>query len=477
MSVQRAPENADDAATSKLKGKRIRGSDGAEIGKIHDFVLDAATGKVAHIVVSSGGVLGVGDKLRLVPPTDVQQAGDKEFTASMGQAEFKALATITKEDLEAGRISAHPGTQREPSSSPGDPSSQGAGQMVLASELADKDIKSDDNEIGEIEHVLIDFQNGTATALVDVESDFAGDRGKYIVPFSKLEIGSAESDTIASSLMRSDFASGQASASAGASANSASGTVADSRATQSVGANQPTGASSTTEGQSGRSESSADLASSEVTSSSSPSNTPSEFSSSTAGRSSSADSSSGLAASTGSPSSSSSAPSTDTSSSGSSSSLAAAGSTGSSTSTDNSDSASVSQGPSAQSSQLASDTSSTSATGSTATADQGSSASRAPASGDTANAGASIASTSQNTDEQLSPTGQTSAQQNPGSAMAVRQALDGDPKFARENVQVTTKIVLQGTVESEEAKKRVEELAREAAGSAQVDNQITVQPK
>jgi len=59
--------------------------------------------------------------------------------------------------------------------------------------------------------------------------------------------------------------------------------------------------------------------------------------------------------------------------------------------------------------------------------------------------------------------------------MAIRQALDSDATLAQENVQVTTKIVLQGTVQSEDAKKRVEELAKQTAGSAQIENQITVQ--
>jgi osmotically-inducible protein OsmY len=91
-----------------------------------------------------------------------------------------------------------------------------------------------------------------------------------------------------------------------------------------------------------------------------------------------------------------------------------------------------------------------------------------------------VASTTQNTDEQLTPTGRSSADQSPASAataMAIRQAFDGDSKLAQENVQVTTKIVLRGTVQSEEAKKRAEELAKEAASNAEIDNQITVQQK
>lgn len=61
--------------------------------------------------------------------------------------------------------------------------------------------------------------------------------------------------------------------------------------------------------------------------------------------------------------------------------------------------------------------------------------------------------------------------------MAIRQAFDSDSKLAQENLQVTTKIVLQGTVQSEETKKHAEELAKQAASNAQIDNQITVQQK
>jgi osmotically-inducible protein OsmY len=61
--------------------------------------------------------------------------------------------------------------------------------------------------------------------------------------------------------------------------------------------------------------------------------------------------------------------------------------------------------------------------------------------------------------------------------MAIRQALDSDATLAHEDVQVTTKIVLHGSVKSEEAKSRIEELAKKAATNAEIDSQITVQNK
>ena len=80
----------------------------------------------------------------------------------------------------------------------------------------------------------------------------------------------------------------------------------------------------------------------------------------------------------------------------------------------------------------------------------------------------------------MTPTGRTSADQSPGSvvsAMAIRQALDNDPTLAREEVRVKTKILLEGTVQSEEAKKRVEDLVKQNASGTEIDNQITVQQK
>ena len=61
--------------------------------------------------------------------------------------------------------------------------------------------------------------------------------------------------------------------------------------------------------------------------------------------------------------------------------------------------------------------------------------------------------------------------------MAIRQALDSESSLAKQDVQVTTKIVLRGSVDSEDAKKRVEEIAKQAASTAEIDNQIKVQSK
>ena len=54
-------------ATSTLDGNKVLSSDGEDIGKIKDIMLDVGSGRVAYAVLSSGGFLGIGDKLLAIP--------------------------------------------------------------------------------------------------------------------------------------------------------------------------------------------------------------------------------------------------------------------------------------------------------------------------------------------------------------------------------------------------------------------------
>ncbi|MGH8605005.1 MAG: PRC-barrel domain-containing protein [Gammaproteobacteria bacterium] len=48
-------------------GMKVRNSQGEALGEIHDLVLNFDDGDIAYVVISSGGLLGVGDTLRAVP--------------------------------------------------------------------------------------------------------------------------------------------------------------------------------------------------------------------------------------------------------------------------------------------------------------------------------------------------------------------------------------------------------------------------
>jgi sporulation protein YlmC with PRC-barrel domain len=54
-------------AVSTQKGARVRNFAGEDLGKVDDFVVDFDSGRIAFVVVSVGGFLGIGDRLFAVP--------------------------------------------------------------------------------------------------------------------------------------------------------------------------------------------------------------------------------------------------------------------------------------------------------------------------------------------------------------------------------------------------------------------------
>jgi hypothetical protein len=54
-------------ATPAIDGNKVLSSDGKDIGEIKDIMLDVRSGRIAYAVLSSGGFLGIGDKLLAIP--------------------------------------------------------------------------------------------------------------------------------------------------------------------------------------------------------------------------------------------------------------------------------------------------------------------------------------------------------------------------------------------------------------------------
>ena len=54
-------------AADTLEGDKVYTTDGDDVGKIKDIMLDVRSGRIAYAVLSSGGLLGIGDKLLAIP--------------------------------------------------------------------------------------------------------------------------------------------------------------------------------------------------------------------------------------------------------------------------------------------------------------------------------------------------------------------------------------------------------------------------
>ena len=64
---------------SKIIGTNVKNPNGDKLGDIKDLVLDPESGQVVYVVVSFGGVLGVGDKLFALPWKALHWTRDKEY--------------------------------------------------------------------------------------------------------------------------------------------------------------------------------------------------------------------------------------------------------------------------------------------------------------------------------------------------------------------------------------------------------------
>ncbi len=54
-------------SASTINGDTVRNLAGEDLGKVHDLMIDLASGRIAYAVLSYGGFLGMGDKLFAVP--------------------------------------------------------------------------------------------------------------------------------------------------------------------------------------------------------------------------------------------------------------------------------------------------------------------------------------------------------------------------------------------------------------------------
>lgn len=436
-----ATDDAQKHTEKKFAGQELKGSDGKRLGKVHEFLVDGASGKVEYAVISSGGIGSLGDKMRLVPMTALQRSGkDDEFTVALDHSRWETIPPFADESLKADEVAiadserrqieghfTRSGTRSNMSSDTSAHTAGMTGHLIKASDLRGKDVKAGTQEIGSIEGVVVDLQSGQAHALFDGKRSFLGSSQKYLVPLNRFTLA-GKREPATTTLTRSDFESGSTASSSGtgslpvaSSTNKAAQSDADAKDTTPGYKNEQGGdvattgpMSSSSKGTGADRDAKASRSSDRDSTASASTTSPSSSSSATTDRSKS-DSSTGLASS--------SPPSRSTNAGG------------------------ASQ-PGAKNSPSTDPTTSP--------------------------------------DSALSPTGKTSSDQTPGSnnalitaAQAVRKALDEDETLSRAGVVITPedgKLVLRGAVTAEQ-KNAIEEKAERAATGQEIDSKLTVSGK
>jgi len=82
-----------------LAGDRVRNAAGEDLGKVEEIMIDLASGRVAYIVLSFGGFLGIGDKLFAVPWKALRiDEGEHQFVLDVDRKTLESAPGFDKDN-------------------------------------------------------------------------------------------------------------------------------------------------------------------------------------------------------------------------------------------------------------------------------------------------------------------------------------------------------------------------------------------
>ncbi len=84
---------------SELIGMNVNNTSDQKIGDVSNLGLDLQSGRVAYVILGSGGVLGVGDKLYVMPPNAFTLGSDKKSLVSgIDKAKLEGAPTLNNQN-------------------------------------------------------------------------------------------------------------------------------------------------------------------------------------------------------------------------------------------------------------------------------------------------------------------------------------------------------------------------------------------
>ncbi|MEC5387869.1 PRC-barrel domain-containing protein [Uliginosibacterium sp. H3] len=85
-------------AADTLEGDEVFSISGDKLGKVQNIMLDVPTGRIAYAVLSSGGFLGVGDKLFAIPWSALTLDADRKcFVLDAEKEQLEAAPGFDKD--------------------------------------------------------------------------------------------------------------------------------------------------------------------------------------------------------------------------------------------------------------------------------------------------------------------------------------------------------------------------------------------
>lgn len=229
--LQIAPPEAMDASMRKLAGQPVTGANGEDLGTIRDFVVEKSTGRVVYAVVSTGGLFGVGNTLRLVPIYALHAApnGARGFQVRVSRVDWDRTPSLIDEAFSAGLVvvtteqaKAHQdlfgnGPSRRAAATPAPRAGEippgnrdaalAASPWIRASDLRGKPVMAGAYQVGKVDDVVLNLRDQTAAALVDVDDHLVATSFPVVVPVDEFDFERAGRDRLVTRLTRENLAS------------------------------------------------------------------------------------------------------------------------------------------------------------------------------------------------------------------------------------------------------------------------------
>lgn len=226
----RAEERVDE-----IVGRGLYSAERKKLGEVSDFVIDASTGRIVFAIVSSGGVIGIGEDERLVPASALSRTrveDDKAFAISLNQTSWESAPTIRRDELatldDARRNALFDyyhassdylrddiGRNRQPvmnNRQAGQPAtaedvSIPPTQLVRVNALDGKNLLNADQDVGQIEDVLVNFDRRSASILLDPNDELVANSNRVVIAFNDLDLTNLrrEGNAITTTLVPDDL--------------------------------------------------------------------------------------------------------------------------------------------------------------------------------------------------------------------------------------------------------------------------------
>ena len=182
---------------SKLIGKDVRNAQGEDLGDIKDIVLDMSTARVHYVVLSFGGVMGLGDKLFAYPMRSFKPSADKdELILTVDKEKLKAAPGFDKDkhpDWNAPEYRAQ--VDRYFGANLTSPVGSNF-RFARASDLIGRDVDDPNGrDMGEIHDVVIDLGNGDVRyAVLEFDQSWNLNNKLFAFPLKAFKVSARDRD-------------------------------------------------------------------------------------------------------------------------------------------------------------------------------------------------------------------------------------------------------------------------------------------